>query len=378
MRVALLLVALSWAVACNDGDQPERTPVATMTETPTPLPAVRTETPTPTATLTVTPQQAPATPATGPQSVADIAERAGQSVVRVNIYLRGSDRQQELGSGSGWVFDRGGHIVTNYHVAAPPVFGEPGEATELTVTTYDGRELAASIVGLDPRTDLALLRVEGLDLDALPLGRLEDARIGDPVVAIGYALDLGDSPSVTTGVISAKERQIQEATTIFGALQTDAAINPGNSGGPLLNLSGEVLGVNTAINAAAQGIGFAVSVETVRAVADELVTKGHVDRGFIGIEFEEVTPAMAREFSLPVDEGVRVEAIAERSPADRAGLKPGDVLTRVAEKEIRASSDLMLSLIGHPPGERIQIELYRDGAAQTLELTLGEIPSSPF
>ncbi len=378
---AILVLVAVVSSGC-DGDSaesglPPATPTGTASATATAGPettptASPSTTPTETATLVPTVVTSPsATSIAGtPLSVADIAERAGVSVVQVNIYSAGT--RDRIGTGSGWAFDDADHFVTNDHVvSATDLFGS---STEITITTSEGRELPVEIVGRDTRSDLAILLVDGADLPPLPLGDLSQTRIGDPVVAIGYALNLGDSPSVTTGVISARERRIQETSAIFGALQTDAAINPGNSGGPLLNLRGEVVGVNTAIDTGGQGIGFAVSVDTVRVVARELIEKGRVERGFIGIEFEELTPAMAKELGLPFQRGVRVTNVLAGFPAEAVGLRVGDALVSVAGHRIEYTSHLALALVGHPPGDTIAIELYRDGETRTVDLTLAEIP----
>jgi serine protease Do len=369
--VALALVA-GIGAACSDDNAGDRTSTAPPAGTATTQRLSNTgETPSPAATDEPEAQEEDEDRAAedDPEvsdllSVADIAEQARPSVVRVTT---------EAGTGSGWVLDSDGHIVTNNHVISVPGFAGQAEATNIVVTTDDGRELPAQVVGSDLRTDLAILRVDASDLEPLPLADLDEVRIGDPVVAIGFALDLGESPSVTTGVISAKERVIQEQTGILGALQTDAAINPGNSGGPLLNLRGEVVGVNTAIDPGAQGIGFAISVETVEVISSELIENGQVVRGFVGIQgFEDVTPAMAEQFDLPVDSGVRLDVIVPGSPADIAGLQSGDVLVEVAGRTIEVSSDVPLAVVGHAPGETIDIELYRGSEKLTLPLTLGE------
>jgi serine protease Do len=215
------------------------------------------------------------------------------------------------------------------------------------------------------------------ELQPLELGNLDDTRIGSPVVAIGYALNLGGAPSVTTGVVSAKEREIQEASPILGALQTDAAINPGNSGGPLLNLRGEVVGVNTAINPGAQGIGFAVGVETVKAVVPELIESGLVTRGLIGVVgFEDVSPAMAEQLGFPLGAGVRILQVTPGSPAAAAGIEAGDIFTEVNNREVDAASDLPLAMIGTAAGEEIEITYYRDGQEQTASVVLDPFPDT--
>ncbi len=310
-------------------------------------------------------------------AVADVAEEAMDSVVRIGVNCPPDGPLQLCeGSGSGWAYDDDGHIITNNHVIM--LGGRLGSPGAIVITTPDGRNFRASVVGRDPQTDLALLRIEDdhEPLSPLPHGSLEDTRIGEPVVAIGYALDLGASPSVTSGVVSAKERSIIEAATgILGALQTDAAINPGNSGGPLLNLDGEVIGVNTAQALRAEAIGFAVSIETTVAVANELLEMGRVRRGFIGIAFQDVTPGLAQQFGLAVDEGVRIEAVGPGTPAADAGLEAGDVIVELDDVAIRRSSDLPLAIIGNGPGDTVQVRAWRGGDQFAAEVQLAEIPN---
>ncbi|MCK9521369.1 MAG: trypsin-like peptidase domain-containing protein [Dehalococcoidia bacterium] len=309
-------------------------------------------------------------------SVADIAERAGESVVRVGVNCRPDAPTMCEGTGSGWLYDDDGHFITNNHVVT--LDGQLANPQSVTITTLSGRVEEAQVVGRDPQTDLAVLERDGLDMDPLELASVEETRIGSPVIAIGYALDLGNSPSVTTGVVSAKERAIFEpAVQIYGLLQTDAAINPGNSGGPLLDSSGRVLGVNTATIQGTQGIGFAIGADTVRAVATEILDKGSVDRGFLGIGFQEVTAGLADELDLPVDEGVRVEEVAAGSPADEAGLRQGDIIVRVDDTDIRFTSDLTLALLMEAPGETVPVEYYRGNDRESVDVTLGEPPSTP-
>jgi serine protease Do len=312
---------------------------------------------------------------TEPGSVPDIAEEARLSVVRVGVNCREGDPDRCAGAGSGWAVDDSGHIVTNSHVISG---GSPAGAvaSNILVTTDDGRTFEARVVGRDPRTDLAVLRVDGLELDPLPLANLDDLRIGEPVIAIGYAFDLGASPSVTTGVISARERNIQEAqAAIFGLIQTDAAINPGNSGGPLLNLRGEVVGVNTAGLLQAQNIGFAVGADTVRVVVEEILRNGDVVRGFIGIAFQDLTPSLARKLNVAVEDGVLIQQVVPGGPADAAGLREGDVITSLAGRDVAGSSDLPLVLIGLHPGEQVELRYYRGQDQRETTITLAEPPA---
>jgi serine protease Do len=280
------------------------------------------------------------------------------------------------GTGSGWLYDDQGHFITNNHVVT--LDGQISNPRTVTITTVEGRVEEARVVGRDPQTDLAVLEGDPLQMEPLQLGSVEETRIGEPVIAIGYALDLGSSPSVTTGVVSAKERAILDPTTqIYGLLQTDAAINPGNSGGPLLDYGGRVLGVNTATIQGAQGIGFAISADTVNAVAEEILAKGFVDRGFIGVGFQEVTPGLAESLGLPVKQGVRIEQVVPNSPAATAGLEVGDVVVKVGGADIRFTSDLTLAVLKDSPGQQVEVEYYRGKDQHTAQVRLAEPPPIP-
>lgn len=312
--------------------------------------------------------QAPA--GDGEGSVADLVARASQSVVRVGVNCQDERARNCQGTGSGWVLDDRGHIVTNNHVVT---LGGSQQAGRITISTFEGEQLEAEIVGRDPRTDLAVLKIDEGKLKPLPLGDLEETRIGEFAIAIGYALDLGNSPSVTTGVVSAKERAINEPeTSILGTIQTDAPINPGNSGGPLLNGRGEVIGVNTAGIQGAQGIGFAVGVDTVKVVTAELLENGSIERGFIGIAFEDVTAAEAEELDLPGEGGVRILEVVQGSPADQAGLEVGDIITKAGSRDVRASSDVSLAIVGKGAGETLTLEYVRDGDRESADVKLGQ------
>ncbi|MGE5595003.1 MAG: S1C family serine protease [Hyphomicrobiales bacterium] len=366
---AAILVAFSAALAgCDSGDDNDNNATATATASQPASPAASTS----------GGEQSAVAGVRG--SIADIASASVPSVVRVGVGCQGGNSQQCAGVGSGWLFDDNGNFVTNNHVVA--LGGQRGTARQVILTTVDGRDIPATVVGTDERTDLAVVRADDpAALEGMNPFQLADsraARIGDPVIAIGFALDLGISPSVTTGVLSAKERQVLEpSTALFGVLQTDAAINPGNSGGPLLDATGKVLGVNTAGAEGAQGIGFAVSSKTVEAVAGQILAKGHVDRGFLGIGFEDVTPGLADQLKVPVKQGVVIEQVAPASPADRAGLQPNDVITKIGDMDIQSSGDVPLALLQSAPGEQIAVEYFRGPDQHTAQVTLGEPPELP-
>jgi serine protease Do len=268
--------------------------------------------------------------------------------------------------GSGFLIDGGGHIVTNNHVVEG--------ATAVTVTLDDGRELEAAIVGRDPRTDLALLKVDaGKPLPFLDLGDSDAARPGDWVVAVGNPFGLGGS--VTAGIVSARGRDIQSGP-YDDFLQIDASINRGNSGGPLFALDGSVIGVNTAIfspSGGSVGIGFAIPSNMVRSVVAQLQAKGHVERGFLGASTQPVDPTMAEALNLPKPEGALVAQVQPGSPAAKAGLKPGDVVTAVGDAAIGTPRELARTIADLPPGTRTSLKALRAGEETRLNVTLAAL-----
>lgn len=303
-------------------------------------------------------------------TTAELVERSEAAIVRI---------ETESGVGTGFVVDADGYILTNNHVIEGPT---GAVARSIVVTLSDGDEQTATVVGRDVRTDLALLKIGRAGLSALPLGDLDETAVGQDVVAIGFALDLaggeGAAFSVTRGIISAKNRAIDEGQVqILGSIQTDAAINHGNSGGPLLNLYGEVVGVNTAIapdgsGGVAVGIGFAVGVDTVKAVYAKLLADGAVNRGFLGIQnFEALRAAKARELGISEDEGgVVLGGVLAGGPVGQAGLEAGDVITKIGETEIRTEADLAVALVLYGAGETVDVEYYRGSEKQSAEVTL--------
>lgn len=274
------------------------------------------------------------------------------------------------GVGTGFIIDEEGHIVTNNHVITVDT-DQPAE--RITITLDDGRQFQASIVGRDAPTDLAVLQIDADGLTAAELGSSEALQVGDDVLAIGNALDLPGGPTVTKGVVSAKGRLIQQdGITIPDVIQTDASINPGNSGGPLVNKRGEVVGITTAvIRGQAEGIGLAISIDSARPIVEELIDKGQVDRGFLGVTIVEITPALADSFELAVDHGIGLRDVEPGGPARRAGLQPGDIIVELAGQEINNSGDLFQALTDHRAGETVTVEFFRDGSRESTEVTLG-------
>ncbi len=329
----------------------------------------------------------PATPGASP--VQQTATRAGSGLTTAELVKLAEPAVVRIaaggGVGSGFVISKDGHIITNNHV----VRGTNGRvATNIEVTMSDGNVLKATVVGTDPRSDLAVIKVEAENLKPLELASLANTQVGEDVVAIGYALDLkrgeGPSFSVTRGIVSAKNRGIDEsATSILGAIQTDAAINHGNSGGPLLNLRGQVVGVNTALapdntsaSGVASGIGFAVGADTIMAVYEQIRENGQVNRGLLGIiNFESLRPAKAKALGLRENAtGVYLDSatdIAANGPAATAGLKAGDVITKIGAYPVATEGDLAVAMIQNSPGKSVDVEVYRDGKKVVLKVTLG-------
>ena len=265
------------------------------------------------------------------------------------------------------VIDPAGYLVTNQHVV--------DGAAQLRVQLADGRELPGEVVGGDPVTDLALVKVEASGLPAARLGRSEELRVGQVVLAIGHALGLPGGPTVSTGVVSALGRPLPGSDFIFeGLIQTDAAINPGNSGGPLVDLSGSVVGVNTAMVPFAQGVGFAIPIHAVARIADELRSKGRIVRPWMGVTVAELRPEVALRYGLEVGSGLLIGEITPRSPAHKAGLKAGDVLTRVGPAEVRNVRDLVGALSSYPVGSDVEIGYRRKGATYATSVPLQENP----
>jgi serine protease Do len=269
------------------------------------------------------------------------------------------------GGGSGVVIGRDGHVLTNNHVV--------NEASRIDVKLQDGRSYEAELVGSDPATDLAVLKIKANGLRSADFASSEEARVGQWVIAIGspFGLDY----TVTTGVLSAKGRGGIGANEIEDYLQTDASINPGNSGGPLVDLEGRVLGINTMIIGRGSGIGFAIPSDIAQRVAAQLIKHGEVKRAWLGVSFQELTPELAAHFGGSVDGGALVGSVVTDGPADQAGLMAGDVVVAVDGQTIRQGHDLLRNVLRHGVGERVRVEVLRDGKSKTHYVVMGERPS---
>ncbi|MBI4954686.1 MAG: Do family serine endopeptidase [Myxococcales bacterium] len=321
-----------------------------------------------------------------PANVADLVEAVAPSVVNImtTTKLTGLDgaspfdfffqhpplgpegapgRPERQGAGTGFIVDAAGYVVTNAHVVE--------DADQVKVRLADDRVLDADVVGRDRKVDLALLKLRAAEnLPAVALGTAEKLRVGESVLAVGNPFGLGQT--VTLGIVSAKARTIG-AGPYDDFIQTDASINPGNSGGPLFNLRGEVVGINTAIRAGANGIGFAIPVETLKDVMTQLKTRGYVERGKLGLAFQPLTDDLAHALGLERPHGAVVNEVLTGSAAAKAGIREGDVIVSVEGEPIKRAEDLPRNVARHAPGSQIRLELLRQGKPLAVTATLDRL-----
>ncbi len=316
---------------------------------------------------------------TGAVNFADVAERINAAVVNIDATSKNSRERRRgdetdlgrdydgprQGSGSGFIIDREGFILTNQHVI--------DGAERITVTMADGRAFRGEVVGADPAIDVALLRVQADGrLPEAPLGNSDDLRVGEWVCAIGNPL--GYVHSVTVGVVSFIGRKLFDKS-LDDYIQTDAAINFGNSGGPLINAAGEVVGINSAISSRASNIGFAVPINQAVAILPQLKERGRVARGFIGVGLTDVTPALQRALSLSVAKGAVIQDVSPGSPAERAGLHAYDVIVQVEGRQVINNEEVIRDISARQPGSVARLEIIRDGRPQSLQVKLAERPA---
>lgn len=334
----------------------------------------------------------------GLPNFADLARRVGPSVVNVSTtqvrkmaqdvpspFDQGDPRndllerffggriprgpQRQNGVGSGFIIDNKGTILTNYHVV--------NNAQKVSVTLSDGKSYDAKVIGKDEKTDIAVIKIDaGRDLPAVALGDSDRLEVGEWVMAIGNPFGLDHT--VTSGIVSAKGRQIG-AGPYDNFIQTDASINPGNSGGPLLNLRGEVVGINTAIFSQSGGnigIGFAIPTNSVKDLLPQLRDKGRVVRGYLGTTVQKITPEIADSLGLKQNAGALVADVVKGGPAEKAGLKAGDIIVEFDRKEIKDSSDLPAAVARVAPGTAVQLKIAREGKQISLPITVGEMKDS--
>jgi 2-alkenal reductase len=319
--------------------------------------------------------------AAGPLSIADVVDSVGPAVVTVINKMQtqtdpwGYNQAAPEASGSGVIVDARGYVVTNYHVVE--------SAVELTVIFQDGTNKPARLIGHDyPFSDLAVIQVDGEDYPYATLGDSDALRVGETVVAIGSAL--GDfRNTVTNGIVSAVGRslQVDQDTVLEGLIQTDAAINHGNSGGPLVDLRGEVVGINTAIvrgsgysGDVAEGLGFSIPSNTVRYVVDELIAHGKVARPYLGLRTVTINQSLAAYYGLPVDHGIYVTEVVRGTPADQAGIQQDDIILRIDTYTLDEGHPLINVLSHFQSGQQVTLAVNRGGQELTVEVVLGERP----
>jgi serine protease Do len=282
---------------------------------------------------------------------------------------RNSGVPRQQGIGSGVITTKDGFILTNNHVV--------DGADEVKVALQDGREFNAKVIGRDPKTDIAVIKVDAKDLPALQMADSDKVEVGDVVLAVGNPFGIGQT--VTTGIVSATGRAGGIGLDYEDFIQTDAAINPGNSGGALVDAEGRLIGINTAIlsrSGGNQGIGFAIPVNLARDVMDKLVKDGHVTRGYLGVMIQDITPSLAKEFDLKQSQGALVSDVTPKSPAEKAGLKSGDVVLEFNGKKVTDSRHLKLEVARVNPGETVPVKILRDGATKNISLVVKEMPGT--
>jgi serine protease Do len=320
-------------------------------------------------------QSAPVVPIPGaPGSFADLVQQVEQGVVSLYTTQVADDpvaaMRGEVGSslGTGFIVDDQGYILTNFHVVEG--------ASDVRVKLHDNREFQATLVGGDPATDLALVRISAFEgIRPIPLGDSDSARVGDWVVAIGNPFGL--SASVTAGIISAKQRRdvVTGGGNIFADfLQTDTSINPGNSGGPLINMAGQVVGINTAINAKGQGIGFSIPINLAKKIATQLQSSGHVEHAWLGVQLADLDPNLAMQLRLPEPKGAVVANVVLGGPADASSVQRLDVVTSFEGRPIECSADLRIETGTSKPGTTVSLGIVRDGSPMSVAVTLGSRP----
>ena len=345
--------------------------------------------------LTVKTQGAIPSPAPMPGSFSGIAEKLRSSVVNIKVVKvekagfnrpemeipegpfgelfkrffqempQNPERYRSQGAGSGVIISKDGYILTNNHVVEG--------AKEVTVTLANQKEYKAKVVGRDPKTDLAVLKIASIEsFPAVSMGDSDQLKVGDWVVAIGNPFGLNNT--VTSGIVSAKGRVIG-AGPYDDFIQTDASINPGNSGGPLVNMKGELVGINTAIIPYGQGIGFAIPVNTAKPLVPQLISKGEVTRGYLGVNIQSITPELAKAMNLRDRKGALVADVVSGGPADQGGIKRGDVITAYNGKVVEDSHQLPVLVAATPINQEVTVTILRQGEEQEISLKVGQLPA---
>jgi len=326
----------------------------------------------------------PVNPLTAPAAQAQVSEARNTAIVRAaqvvgpavvgitnKAYARDFFNRKvlvEQGSGSGVIFDQKGYIVTNHHVVQ--------NAQEIAVSLADGRTVNGRVLGSDPVTDLAVVKVDETNLPAAAFGDSDGLLVGEPAIAIGNPLGMEFRGSVTVGVISALNRSIELDDRRFKLIQTDAAINPGNSGGALVNADGVVVGINSAKIAVAgvEGIGFSIPINTVRPIVQSIIDKGRVARSYLGVVALDRKTAATYGYDLNLDRGVYIARLTQNGPAAKTGLQQGDILLEIGGAEINSVAQLRAALEPYPAGSRVEVLFQRNGQTRTVTVVLEEMP----
>ncbi len=298
-------------------------------------------------------------------------ERLSESVVGIDSTRLTRDHRFGVvpveGQGSGVIIDPRGIIVTNNHVV--------DESARVQVNLKDGRTFVGEVIGTDPATDVALVKVEADSLPFATLGDSERLKVGQIVLAIGNALGLPGAPTVSMGLIGALGRPLPGTDFVVeGLIQTDAAINPGNSGGPLADLDGKVIGMNTAMIPFAQGMGFAIPSETIKRIMDQITRNGRVVRPWLGISGMDVNKFVARRYNLAVEQGVLLAEVLQEAPARDAGLRVGDILVKIGDSKVEGMKDLVGALSHLARGDEVSVQFVRNGTSYETRLRLKETP----
>lgn len=302
------------------------------------------------------------------------AQTVGPAVVGITnkAYARDYANRKvlvERGAGSGVIFDANGYIATNYHVVQ--------NAQEIMVSLADGRTFTGKVLGVDPATDLAVVKIDATELPVAVLGDSDSLLVGEPAIAIGNPLGMEFRGSVTVGVISALNRPIEIGERKFKLIQTDAAINPGNSGGALVNADGVVVGINSAKISVAgvEGMGFSIPINTARPILQSIIDKGHVVRAYLGVGVLDQNTAARYGYELDIDHGVYLAQLSPNGPAAKAGLREGDIILKVAGVETNSVADLRSTIDGQPIGSKKDVVILRNGQTITVPVTFEEMPA---
>jgi putative serine protease PepD len=312
-----------------------------------------------------------------PGDIRSILAKVEPAVVRIDVTANPDAIDSQSGTGTGFIVASNGIIVTNAHVANAET---ASAANQLVVTLRNGDSVRGRVVGEDKTQDLAVIKIDRTNLPTVTLGDSESLQVGDAVVAIGNALGIVGSPTVTSGIVSGLGRTVHIAgtETLVDAIQTDAAINPGNSGGPLVDVNGRVIGINTAIAdpSSSNNIGFAISISTAQPVLAELRAGRTPKIAYMGVSTQTVTPNLVRLRKLHVTSGAYVAIVKAGAGADRAGVRKGDVMLEVDGKRVTSNDDVLRIVREHRPGDKLSVLVLRGGARKTFEVTLGDLPNA--